>query len=383
SSANRRPITAGSTKILPSSRPNAASLLRERTGSRSYMKEEIRMLRSVVRMAIVGAGTWGENHARIYQAHPMAEPVAICDQNMAKAQALAERLGIAEVYQDYQVMLRQCDCDAVAIVTPDFAHAEIAVAAARAGKHVLIEKPLATTREDVLTLTEELAKSGVRAMVDLHNRWSPPFNQAWQAVQNGELGTLYSAYFRLNDIKWVATDLLPWAARSSILWFLGSHSLDTLRWMFGSDVKRVYAVSRQGLLKEAGVDTIDIYQSTLEFAGGGIAQMENGWITPNGNPNVNDMKCTLLGTRGMISIDTTHHNLIQHVSEDRLRVPDVLVQNHVFGEPKGFAFESIRGFIDRLVDGKPFTQGIMDILSPDICIYFIISFLLNSEIVII
>jgi predicted dehydrogenase len=72
-------------------------------------------------MAIVGAGTWGENHARIYQAHPMAEPVAICDQNMAKAQALAERLGIAEVYQDYQVMLRQCDCDAVAIVTPDFA----------------------------------------------------------------------------------------------------------------------------------------------------------------------------------------------------------------------------------------------------------------------
>ena len=318
------------------------------------------MLRSVIRMAIVGAGTWGENHAHIYQAHPMAEPVAICDQDVAKAQALAGRLGIAEVYQDYREMLQRCSCDAVAIVTTDFAHAEIAVAAAHAGKHVLIEKPLATTREDVLTLTDELAKSGVRAMVDLHNRWSPPFNQAWQAVQDGELGTLYSAYFRLNDIKWVATDLLPWAARSSILWFLGSHSLDTLRWLFGSDVKRVYAVRRSGLLKEAGVDTVDLYQSTLEFANGGIAQMENGWITPNGNPNVNDMKCTLLGTRGMISIDTTHHNLIQQVSEDRLRVPDVLVQNHVFGEPKGFAFESIRGFIDPLVDGKPFPVSIED-----------------------
>ena len=80
-------------------------------------------------------------------------------------------------------------------------------------------------------------------MVDLHNRWSPPFNSAHESVVNGELGNIYSAYMRLNDIKWVATDLLPWAAQSSILWFLGSHSLDTLRWFFNDEVKRVYSVS--------------------------------------------------------------------------------------------------------------------------------------------
>lgn len=114
-------------------------------------------------------------------------------------------------------------------------------------------------------------------MVDFHNRWSPPFNAAYTAVRAGELGELYSGYFRLNDIKWVATDLLPWAAQSSILWFLGSHSLDTLRWIFGSEVERVYCVSRSGVLKGLGVDTVDEYLTTLEFKNGAIAHMENGW----------------------------------------------------------------------------------------------------------
>ncbi|HBP37811.1 MAG TPA: gfo/Idh/MocA family oxidoreductase, partial [Clostridiales bacterium] len=299
------------------------------------------MCESKLRIAIVGAGIWGENHARIYQDHPFAETVAICDLNRDKARQLADRLGIA-AYGDYREMLREVRCDAVAIVTPDFAHADIAVAAAEAGKSLLIEKPLATTREDVFRIREAIARNRVRAMVDLHNRWSPHFNVAHQALERGELGEIYSAYFRLNDIKWVATDMLPWAARSSILWFLGSHSLDTLRWFFGAEVRRVYAVSRSGILRSAGVETEDMYQSTLEFANGGIAQMENGWITPNANPCVNDIKCTLLGTKGMITIDASHHNLIQQYTDQKVTVPDVLVNHRVFDSPRGFAYESIR-----------------------------------------
>lgn len=114
-------------------------------------------------------------------------------------------------------------------------------------------------------MVNAIEENGVRVMVDFHNRWSPPFNAAYTAVRAGELGELYSGYFRLNDIKWVATDLLPWAAQSSILWFLGSHSLDTLRWIFGSEVERVYCVSRSGVLKGLGVDTVDEYLTTLEF----------------------------------------------------------------------------------------------------------------------
>ena len=117
-------------------------------------------------------------------------------------------------------------------------------------------------------------KYRVRVMVDLHNRWSPPFAEAKQRIENGELGTLRNAYFRLNDVKWVATDMLSWAAKSSILWFLGSHSFDTLQWLFNDHVTRVYAVSNRGVLDALNVHTEDVFLTTLEFAHGGIAHME-------------------------------------------------------------------------------------------------------------
>jgi predicted dehydrogenase len=313
-----------------------------------------------LKMAIVGAGIWGENHARIYRAHPFCEVVAVCDRDRTKAEALAAKIGIDRYYDDYREMFKTSGCDAVAIVTPDFAHAEAAISAAEHKKHILVEKPLATTREEVSAMREAFEKNKVRVMVDLHNRWSPPFNVAYQSLEQGELGKPYSAYMRLNDIKWVATDMLPWAASSSILWFLGSHSVDTLRWFFGSEVSRVYAVSRKGLLASLGVDTVDSYLSTLEFKNGGIAQMENGWITPNANPCVNDIKFNILGDRGMISLDLSSHNLIQKYTDEKVQVPDVLVQHSVFGYPRGFAFESIRSFVDCMLSGEKFRVSVED-----------------------
>ncbi|HHV96225.1 MAG TPA: Gfo/Idh/MocA family oxidoreductase [Clostridiaceae bacterium] len=315
---------------------------------------------SKIKMAIVGAGLWGKNHALVFDAHPDVETVAICDINEEKAYAVAKQFGIKEVYTDYNEMLKKSDCDAVSIVTPDFLHADIAVACANAKRHMLIEKPLATTREDVYRMVDAIEKNNVRVMVDFHNRWNPPFAITKQAIENGEIGEPYCAYIRLNDIKWVATDLLSWAAKSSILWFLGSHSLDTLRWMFNDEVERVYSVSREGILKGLGIDTVDVYLTTIEFKNGGIAQMENGWITPNGNPCVNDFKFNILGTKGMISIDASNHNLIQKYTDTGAKTPDILVSHFIQDKPKGFAYESIRHFIDRLIDGKEFYVTLQD-----------------------
>lgn len=307
-----------------------------------------------LKMSIVGLGTWGINHAKIYKAHPFAEVVGVCDLDKEKAKKVATELQISDYYTDYKEMLSQCDCDAVAIVTPDFAHADVAIEACNHKKHILLEKPLATTREDVFKIAEEVKKSGVRAMVDFHNRWSPPFNEVYQSIQNNELGEIQSAYFRLNDVKWVATDLLPWAAQSSILWFLGSHSYDTLQWLFNDTAHRVYSVSTKGVLKKMGVDTVDQYLTTIEFKNGGIAHMENGWITPNANPCVNDIKFTILGTEGMSSIDASHNNLIQKITDHKYINPDIIVKNSVFNKPHGFSFESIRTFVDCILTGDEF-----------------------------
>lgn len=313
-----------------------------------------------VDIAIVGAGVWGETHAAIYQEHPMANPVAICDLNRERAQRIAEKYGIPRVYGDVNDMLSDGGFSAVSIVTPDFLHADVAVACARAGKHMLIEKPLATTAEDVKRITAAAREAGVRVMVDLHNRWSPPFASAKATVEEGALGELRTAYFRLNDIKWVATDMLSWSASSSILWFLGSHSFDTLQWLFDDIVTRVYSVSTRGVLDALGVETVDSYLTTLEFSRGGIAQMENGWITPNANMGLNDIKCNLTGDKGMIAIDTTHHNMIQMFTDTSASVPDVLVRNRVHGRVKGFAYESIRSFVDCLAADAPFVVSLED-----------------------
>jgi predicted dehydrogenase len=315
---------------------------------------------SKFKFAIIGAGVWGETHAYLYKEHPMVDLVAICDLNLSRAEKFAQKFGISKVYSDHQKMLKEADFDAVAIVTPDFAHGPVTVDCAKAGKHILLEKPLATTREDVLAIVEAVRSSNVRLMVDLHNRWSPPFAVTKQSLDDGELGDPVSAYFRLNDIKWVATDMLPWAAKSSILWFLGSHAVDTLRWIFNDEVEKVYSVSSSGVLKKQGVDTVDVYQSILEFRRGGIATIENGWITPNTNPCVNDIKFNITGTKGMINLDLSNNQMIERFTEDKNDRPDVLVRHFVHGKAKGFAYESIRHFVDKLVSGEDFLVSLED-----------------------
>jgi len=209
-------------------------------------------------------------------------------------------------------------------------------------------------------MMDAIEKNNVRAMVDLHNRWSPPFNKAWQEIRSGKLGSPCTAYFRLNDVKWVSTDMLKWAEKSSILWFLGSHSLDTLRWLIGSEPEEVYAVKHEGVLKKLGVNAVDSYMSTIRFKNGTIAQMENGWIDPNGNGCINDIKFNMVLERGKIDIDASSHNMIQISTDEKTIVPDVLVTNHIFEKCKGFAYESIRSFIDKLWTSEEFYVSMKD-----------------------
>lgn len=313
-----------------------------------------------IKMGIVGAGVWGQTHAFIYDEHPMAELIAICDMNRARAEEVAKKYGIKEVYNNYREMAAKADIDAVSIVTPDFLHADVACEFANNNINMLIEKPLATTHKDIERIVNAVNRNRVRCMVDLHNRWNTPFNTCKQEVSSGKLGEPYTAYIRHSDIKWVATDMLKWAADSSILWFLGSHSLDTLRWIFSDEVKRVFSVKREGILKAEGVDTPDTFLTTIEFEHGGIAHMENNWVTPNGNTNINDFRFSVLCTKGMVSIDASSHNLISMVDEERAYTPDILVSNTVFGRCKGLSYESIRDFVDRLVDGKEFRVTLED-----------------------
>ena len=134
---------------------------------------------------------------------------------------------------------------------------------------------------------------------------------------------------RLNDIIWVPRELISWAEKSSILWFLGSHSVDVLNWIIGSKVERVYSVSYEGILKSKGINVTDLYQTILEYANGAVATMENSWILPDTNPYVNDYKLNITGERGMFNMDFSHNTLLERFLEDEASHPDVIVKPHI------------------------------------------------------
>jgi predicted dehydrogenase len=313
-----------------------------------------------VRFGVIGAGLWGAAHAEVYAQHPYAELAAICDTQGERARQLAAAWGGARVYTDFREMVRDPGVDAVAVATPDFAHREPIVAAARAGKHVHTEKPLATTAEDAEAIAAAVREAGITLMVDFHARWNPPFAIARRDIEGGRLGRILSAYFRLNDTISVPTSMLSWAARSSILWFLGSHTVDTLRFLLGDEVQRVYSVSRAGVLQGLGVDVPDLYQSILEFRSGVVASIENNWVVPNTNPAVNDFKVNILGSQGMINMDLTNNQLIERYLPDSSDHPDCIVKPQVFDRHVGFAYESIRDFVDCLALGRQVKVGLED-----------------------
>ena len=291
-------------------------------------------------------------HARVFSESDEAELVAICDTDGGRLKEIGDRFGVERRFDNSRDLFAWGELDAVSVVTPDFAHRDIVLAALEKGLHVLVEKPLDTTVEGCEAIRDAAARAGKWVMVDFHNRWSPAFVNAKRAVENGEIGRLISAHFRGNNTKAVATQMLGWAAQSNVLWFLGSHAIDLLIWLFDSRPRRVYAVSRSGVLSGLGVNTPDVFHATIEFDGGGVASLEHVWILPDTEPNVVDFKCSLIGSDGAIYIDTTHHGALTKYTREGGSYGDLLAAPEIHGRPMGFAVESIRHFIECVVRGK-------------------------------
>lgn len=304
------------------------------------------------RFGIIGVGGWGEFHVRVLQDHPFAEVVGVCDANAERASCVADKYGIAFATADFRELLAREDIESVNIITPDFAHLEPTLAALEAGKNVLVEKPMATTLEECVQIADLASKSKGKFMVDFHNRWSPPFYKAKEAIDKGELGTVQMISYRLNDTIFVPTKMLSWSGKSTVMWFIGSHSLDTLFWLLGKPLRRVYSVARSEVLSKRGITTPDYYCCILEFEGGGTAMLENGWILSENAPSLIDLKCAIVGSEGTIYIDGSHHRMLQKYTATEAAYPDTFVLPTVYGKPGGFAAESIRHFADCVVQDK-------------------------------
>jgi predicted dehydrogenase len=295
---------------------------------------------------VIGCGVWGETHLKALSSHPAARLAGICDvdPDLLARRATAYEVGFST--GDYRELLARPDVAAVHIATPDHLHRQIAVAACEAGKHVLIEKPMATTVEDCQAMIAAADAAGVLLMVDFHNRFNPAFYKAKQAILAGRIGEPQMASITLSDSWWVPTEMWSWASRTTVAWFLAAHATDVARWLFDDEIVRVYSVSRRRVLKAMGADTPDFFHTILEFSRGGVAHLENSWILSDTHPTIFDFKFELQGDRGTIMADLSTHRMLQLFDRTGIEYPDMAVVVEVHGKPGGFGIEAIKHFVD-------------------------------------
>lgn len=197
-----------------------------------------------VRVGVVGTSWWAdEMHLPNLRSHPQAEVVALCGRNRERAETLARKYGVPNVFTDYQEMIARAGLDALVVATPDDTHYKIALAGLEAGLHVLCEKPLARTAQEARALAETAAAKGVKTMVFFTLRGSPWHRALKERLDQGYIGRCYHVsiehflgYGRSGHFGWRFD---PQRANGA-LGDLGSHAIDLAQWFVGR-ITGVYA----------------------------------------------------------------------------------------------------------------------------------------------
>jgi len=188
-------------------------------------------------IGVIGLGAIGQKHCTAIAALERARLCAVADIDEKVLSSTAARYD-ATPYTEVAGMLQHPGLEAVVVATPDDLHREACVRAARAGKHILVEKPIATTIEDAQAIIAAAEAASVKLMVGFTLRFSLHYQQAKKAAVDGTLGDLVSIYARRENII-SQPDRLK--GRCGVLMFLGPHDFDAMRWIVGSEPVSIYS----------------------------------------------------------------------------------------------------------------------------------------------
>jgi UDP-N-acetylglucosamine 3-dehydrogenase len=222
-----------------------------------------------VGVAVVGTGFWGKNHARGYSELESTELVAICDVNRERAKAVADQFGVKAYTSSFR-MLKNEDVEAVSVCTWSTKLAKEALKALKAGKHVLVEKPMATYTRQAEKLLEVAEENGLHLTVGFLMRFIPGLQHIREAVENKRIGELVCA---------TAKRVSQWPERIGdvgVVKDTAIHDIDVMRYISGEDPIGVYA--KTGSMKHRKFE--DYAQIMLTYEDGKSAFIESNWLTP-------------------------------------------------------------------------------------------------------
>jgi myo-inositol 2-dehydrogenase/D-chiro-inositol 1-dehydrogenase/scyllo-inositol 2-dehydrogenase (NAD+) len=258
-------------------------------------------MKSRFRLAVVGAGRAGMVHARNAAGSvPGAELACVVDADPVVGHKAGDELGV-DVFANLDEALCGARFDGVVITAPTFAHPELAVLAAGAGKHVFCEKPMALTLDDCDAMAEAADKAGVVFQVGFVRRFQPEFAEAKARIEAGEIGApmVIRSLTRGPGLPpaW-AHDL---SRSNGMLAEVNSHDFDCVRWLMGSDIERVYAETANFKGAERGVTAPNFYDNavvSLRFVAGAIGTIEGTCPADYGY----DARAEVLGTQGLLVV---------------------------------------------------------------------------------
>jgi predicted dehydrogenase len=250
------------------------------------------MAKRPLNIGMIGYGFMGRAHSNAYRRvgnffDLELEPVlrAACGRNKAKTQAFADRWGYETIETDWKKLVARPDIDAVDICVPNDLHMEIAIAAAKAGKIILCEKPLARNAKEGVKMVAAVEKAGVPNMVWYNYRWIPAVTLIKQIVESGRLGKIF--HYRANFLQdWTISPDVPqggagtWrldieAAGSGVTGDLIAHCVDTALWINGS-IANLTAMTETFVKKRKHAETGKLLAVGIDDAAAVLAHFENG-----------------------------------------------------------------------------------------------------------
>ena len=249
-----------------------------------------------VGVGIIGAGYMGRTHAQHYSQLKGARVVAVCDVDQVAAQELAAEVGAELVTTNFRELVTSPTLDVVSICTPDALHRGPAVAAAEAGKHILLEKPLATTREDAEAIINAAEQHHVVLALGFVSRFLKTYEAAHASVADGSIGRLMTI-----SAKRLTGAGVRYAKRDDVVDFLAVHDIDLLRW-FGGEIRSVTALADTFVLRE--YEHRHTAMLLLRFASGAIGYIHSCWVLPASAPYRATSTLEVVGSDGIVSVDT-------------------------------------------------------------------------------
>jgi len=313
----------------------------------------------VIRFGLIGCGRVAPRHTQSLAQLPETRLVAVADIKENRARHFAQEYG-ADAYTDYHEMLARPDIDAVNICVPSGLHAPVAIDAMQAGKHVLVEKPIALNLDDADRMISASQETGRSLGVVLQNRYNSPMQEVCRLLEAGRLGRLYLGnacvrWYRPQSYyedDWHGT----WAMDGGALMNQSIHHIDALQWFMGP-VKSAYAYTAT-LAHQ--IETEDVGVAVLRFRSGALGTIEGSTLTW---PQNLEGSVAIFGERGSIKVGGTALNRITlwKVDGELDREAEILTSQRV-DPPTVYGYshrEVIRDFAESLIHGcEPGTPGV-------------------------